>query len=191
METDLPWQFFQAATFVSSGTFKKERPAGINKHTQRKIHLWIDFLLLWLKVKFKNNLCLFSRGKIPGPDILTSEQKPFQYGSHLRGCCCRRWWAAGPAEGGDVTCDLCEVTDVAGLTEAVTCDVVGFALGITGPAAWGPHTFSTWGRDSWQACAWERLMTTTWVLFSDLEQQLQNYSKVPLHRHQDFKQDVI
>lgn len=77
METVLPWQFFQAATFVSSGTFKKERPAGINKHTQRKIHLWIDFLLLWLKVKFKNNLCLFSRGKIPGPDILTSEQKPF------------------------------------------------------------------------------------------------------------------
>lgn len=43
-----------------------------------------------------------------------------QYVTHLRDCCCGRWRAGGPTEGGNVAGDLSElVTDVAGLTEVV------------------------------------------------------------------------
>lgn len=71
--------------------------------------------------------------------------------THLRDC--GRWRAAGPTEGGDVAGDLSVDAGVAGLTEDGTCEVVRYALGITGPPAWDPHTFSTWGRDSLQGSA--------------------------------------
>lgn len=49
----------------------------------------------------------------------------------------------GSAEGGEVTDDLSKVSDVAGVTDVVIWEVLGFTLVNMGPAAWGPHTFST------------------------------------------------
>ena len=65
METDLPWQFFQAATFVSSGTFKKERPARINKHTQEKYIFQLIFFWWDWRSNVKTASVSFLEGKFP------------------------------------------------------------------------------------------------------------------------------
>ena len=93
----------------------------------------------------KSYLELFSEKKtrfISSPEIILA---------HLRDC--GRCRAAGPTEGGDVAAELSVDAGVAGLTEDGTCAVVWCVLGITGPPAWDPHTFSTWGRDSLQGSA--------------------------------------
>ena len=65
METDLPWQFFQAATFVSSGTFKKERPAEINKHTQGRYIFELIFFCCDWRSNIKTTSVSFLEGKFP------------------------------------------------------------------------------------------------------------------------------
>lgn len=41
---NLPWKFFQAATLVSSRTFKKERPGGTHKDKSTGMRLkWFSF----------------------------------------------------------------------------------------------------------------------------------------------------
>lgn len=86
--------------------------------------------------------------------------------SHFRDCCC------GSTEGGEVEDDLWEVSDVAGPAEVEMCRVLGFSLGIMGPAAWDPHTFSTWGRDSSPIGALEKLVVQIWTVFSHTQAQI-------------------
>lgn len=46
-QVNLPWEFFQASTLVTSGAFERERPSG----TQ----IWIDFVLYDSKFKLKKD----------------------------------------------------------------------------------------------------------------------------------------
>lgn len=129
----LPWQLFQIATLVSSRTFKREWSGGTHEHAH-------------------------TQGCIIGYSLLSKVLVPVSpcdmNFSHLLDCSCRCWWATRPS----VTW---EVTD--GLTDIVPCKVVGFALGMTGPPAWDPHTFSTWGGESCRVELWQGRWSCFWL----------------------------
>lgn len=92
--------------------------------------------------------------------IRTSAYQQLQYFPHLRDCSRKRRWDDGPINGGKVTVDLSEVTDV------VVCKVVDCGSIIMGPAAWLPHTFSTWGNSVWSFWGFFFLeRSITWVFF--------------------------
>lgn len=70
-DMNLPWKFFQAATLVSSRTFKKERPGGTHKDKSTGIRLkWFSFAVKKQNKK-KNSFSFISSDQCSSPLGLT------------------------------------------------------------------------------------------------------------------------